>query len=203
VSFERRALAWVALAVAAAVASPGHLEGASPAGKPGRAPDAVVETEAGSFVIRLFPDLAPGQVRYFLQTARSGGYDGTTFHRIVPGQVIQGGDPYSRDLAREPEYGRGGFGMVRAEVSKKAFTRGVVVAARCPTNPDSAGAQFFVVLADQPSLQGHYTVFGEVASGMEVADAIGEAGGDDGKPRRRVEMRVRLQGAGEPPTPQR
>jgi peptidyl-prolyl cis-trans isomerase B (cyclophilin B) len=155
--------------------------------------DAVVETEVGSFVIHLLPDLAPRQVRYFVETAKAGGYDGTTFHRIVPGQVIQGGDPFSKDPAREPEYGRGGFGMVRAEISKKGFTRGVVVAARCPTNKDSAGAQFFVVLADQPSLQGRYTIFGEVASGLEIADAIGEAGGDDGRPRRRVEMKVRLQ----------
>jgi len=158
-----------------------------------RAPEAVVETEAGSFVIRLLPDLAPRQVRFFVDTAKSGGYDGTTFHRIVPGQVIQGGDPFSKDPSREPEYGRGGFGMVPAEISKKGFTRGVVVAARCPTNKDSAGAQFFVVLADQPSLQGRYTIFGEVVSGLEIADAIGEAGGDDGKPRRRVEMKVRLQ----------
>lgn len=140
--------------------------------KPGT--EAAVETPIGSFVIHLRPDLAPGQVRYFLKTARSGGYDGTTFHRIVPGQVIQGGDPYSKDPEREAEYGRGGFGVVRAEVSKRGFTRGVVVAARCPTNRDSAGTQFFVVLADQPTLQGLYTIFGEVASGIEVADAIGD-----------------------------
>jgi cyclophilin family peptidyl-prolyl cis-trans isomerase len=158
-----------------------------------KASNVVVETEVGSFVIHLLPDLAPQQVRYFMDTAKAGGYDGTTFHRIVPGQVIQGGDPLSKDPARELEYGRGGFGMVKAEISKKSFTRGVVVAARCPTNADSAGTQFFVVLADQPSLQGRYTIFGEVASGLEIVDAIGEAGSDDGHPRRRVEMKVRLQ----------
>jgi cyclophilin family peptidyl-prolyl cis-trans isomerase len=106
--------------------------------------------------------------------------------------VIQGGDPRSQDPARTAEYGRGGFGLVRAEPSKKSFSRGVVAAARCPSSPDTAGSQFFVALADQPALQGHYTIFGEVVAGMDIADAIGEAGGDDGKPRRRVEMKVRL-----------
>jgi peptidyl-prolyl cis-trans isomerase B (cyclophilin B) len=159
---------------------------------PKKVSDAVVETEIGSFVIRLLPKLAPTQVRYFLETARNGGYDGTTFHRMVPGQVIQGGDPYSKDKAREAEYGRGGFGAVRAEISKRSFTRGTVVAARCPTNKDSAGTQFFVVLTDQASLHGHYTIFGEVISGLTVADSISELGGDDGHPRQRVEMKVRL-----------
>jgi len=188
----RRFLTLLALVAVGSVAAPALPQTAeSPeAGKKG--PEAVVETEAGSFVIHLLPELAPRQVRYFVETARSGGYDGTTFHRIVPGQVIQGGDPYSRDPARAAEYGRGGFGMVRAELSKKGVTRGVVVAARCPTNKDSAGTQFFVVLADQPTLQGHYTIFGEVVSGMDVADAIGDVGNDDGRPRRRVEMKVRV-----------
>lgn len=173
-----------------AVPSPRGAADEAPTPKPGT--EATVETAIGSFVIHLRPDLAPGQVKYFLKTARSGGYEGTTFHRIVPGQVIQGGDPYSKDPAREAEYGRGGFGIVKAEVTKKGFTRGVVVAARCPTNRDSAGTQFFVVLADQPTLRGLYTIFGEVTSGLEVADAIGDQGGDDGKPRRRVEMRVHV-----------
>ena len=181
------------LVTVGALAAPALPQAAEAPASGKKGSDAVVETEVGSFVIHLLPDLAPRQVRYFVETARGGGYDGTTFHRIVPGRVIQGGDPYSKDPAREPEYGRGGFGILRAEVSKKSFTRGVVVAARCPTNKDSAGTQFFVVLADQPSLQGHYTIFGEVVSGIEVADAIGEAGGDDGRPRRRVEMKVRLQ----------
>ncbi|MFI5183497.1 MAG: peptidylprolyl isomerase, partial [Vicinamibacteria bacterium] len=75
---------------------------------------------------------------------------------------------------------------------KRSFTRGTVVAARCPTNKDSSGTQFFVVLADQPSLQGHFTIFGEVISGITIADSIGELGGDDGHPRHRVEMKVRL-----------
>jgi len=157
-----------------------------------RSPEALVETDMGSFVIRLLPAVAPEHLRHFIDTARSGGYDGTVFHRVVPGQVIQGGDPLSKDPSREADYGRGGFGLLRAEPSKRSFTRGVVAAARCPTSPDTAGSQFFIVLADQPALQGHYTVFGEVVSGMDVVDAIGDTGGDDGKPRRRIEMRVRL-----------
>jgi peptidyl-prolyl cis-trans isomerase B (cyclophilin B) len=177
-------------AVALAALLPAH--GSSGAETDARSPEAVVETDLGSFVIRLFPDVAPEHVRHFVETVRAGGYDGTVFHRAVPGQVIQGGDPLSKDPSREADYGRGGFGLLRAEPSKKSFTRGVVAAARCPTSPDTAGSQFFVVLTDQPALQGHYTLFGEVVSGMDVVDAIGDAGGDDGKPRRRIEMRVRL-----------
>lgn len=157
-----------------------------------RSPEAIVETDVGSFVIRLLPKVAPDHVRHFLDTVRAGGYDGTVFHRAVPGQVIQGGDPLSKDPTREADYGRGGFGLLRAEPSTRTFGRGVVAAARCPTSPDTAGSQFFVVLADQPALQGHYTLFGEVVSGMDVVDTIGDAGGDDGKLRRRIEMRVRL-----------
>jgi peptidyl-prolyl cis-trans isomerase B (cyclophilin B) len=155
-------------------------------------PEALVETDLGSFVIRLLPDVAPEHVRHFIETARAGGYDGTVFHRAVPGQVVQGGDPLSKDPSREADYGRGGFGLLRAEPSKRSFARGVVAAARCPTSPDTAGSQFFVVLSDQPALQSHYTLFGEVVSGMDVVDAIGDTGGDDGKPRRRIEMRVHL-----------
>ena len=177
-----------AVALAALLAAPGS----SGADAETPLPEALVETDLGSFVIRLFPDVAPEHVRHFVDTVRAGGYDGTVFHRAVPGQVIQGGDPLSRDPSREADYGRGGFGLLRAEPSRRSFTRGVVAAARCPTSPDSAGSQFFVVLADQPALQGHYTLFGEVVSGMDVVDAIGDAGGDDGRPRHRVEMRVRL-----------
>jgi peptidyl-prolyl cis-trans isomerase B (cyclophilin B) len=183
-----RAARWAVVIVAATTVLSARRVGAAdaPAG------EAAVETELGSFVIRLLPDLAPEHVRHFVATTRAGGYDGTVFHRILPGQVIQGGDPFSKDPARTAEYGRGGFGLLHAEPSKKSFSRGVVAAARCPSSPDTAGTQFFVVLADQPALQGHYTIFGEVVGGMEIVDAIGEAGGDDGKPRRRVEMKVRL-----------
>jgi peptidyl-prolyl cis-trans isomerase B (cyclophilin B) len=153
------------------------------------APEAVVETEHGSFVIRLRPDLAPAHVAHFVKTARAGGYDGTTFHRIIPGGIIQGGDPVSKDPARAAEYGRGGLGLLKAEFSDLPFTRGVVAAARRPSSVDSGGSQFFIVITDQPSLKGQYTIFGDVSQGMEVVDAVARTPVQGDKPTARVEMR--------------
>jgi peptidyl-prolyl cis-trans isomerase B (cyclophilin B) len=136
--------------------------------------EAVVETADGSFVVRLLPDLAPRHVAHFVKTARTGGFDGTTFHRIVPRGIIQGGDPLSKDPAKKALYGTGGLGLLKAEFSSRPMTRGSVAAVLRPSSPDSAGNQFFVVLADQPSLTGKYTIFGEVTSGMDVVDRIGE-----------------------------
>jgi peptidyl-prolyl cis-trans isomerase B (cyclophilin B) len=136
--------------------------------------EAVVETAEGSFVIRLLGDLAPRHVAHFVKTARAGGFDGTTFHRIVPRGIIQGGDPLSRDPAKKALYGTGGLGLLKAEFSSRPMTRGSVAAVLRPSSPDSAGNQFFVVLSDQPALTGKFTIFGEVISGMDVADRIGE-----------------------------
>ena len=141
------------------------------------------------FVIRLRPDLAPRHVAHFVKTAKARGYDGTTFHRIIPGGIIQGGDPLSRDPAKAAQYGTGGLGLLKAEFSDLPFARGVVAAARRPSSVDSGGSQFFVVLSDQPTLKGQYTIFGEVSQGMEVADAIGRAPVQGDKPTARVEMR--------------
>jgi peptidyl-prolyl cis-trans isomerase B (cyclophilin B) len=149
----------------------------------------VVETEHGSFVIRLRPDLAPAHVAHFVKTARAGGYDGTTFHRIIPGGIIQGGDPVSKDPARAAEYGRGGLGLLKAEFSDLPFTRGVVAAARRPSSVDSGGSQFFIVITDQPSLKGQYTIFGDVSQGMDVVDAVARTPVQGDKPTARVEMR--------------
>ncbi len=132
-----------------------------------------METSKGAFVIRLLPDVAPAHVRHFVKTARAGGYDGTCFHRIIPGGIIQGGDPLTRDPKNAARYGTGGLGLLKAEFSDRPFTRGTVAAVRRPSSNDSGGSQFFVVITDQPSLKGQYTVFGEVAEGMEVVDAIG------------------------------
>lgn len=153
------------------------------------APEAVVETEHGPFVIRLRPDLAPRHVAHFVKTAKAGGYDGTTFHRIIPGGIVQGGDPFSKDPARAAEYGRGGLGLLKAEFSDLPFARGVVAAARRPSSVDSGGSQFFIVLTDQPALKGQYTIFGEVAEGMDVVDALGRTPVQGDKPAPRVEMR--------------
>lgn len=157
------------------------------------APDAgvkevVVTTDAGAFVIRLRPDLAPLHVRHFLKTARAGGYDHTTFHRIIPGGIIQGGDPLSKDPAKAKLYGTGGLGLLKAEFSQEDFARGVVAAARRPSSVDSGGSQFFVVLAPQPSLKGQYTIWGQVVEGMDVADAIGRTPVTGDHPQKRVEI---------------
>src|SRR5262249_39680426 len=136
--------------------------------------EVVVETADGSFVIRLLGDLAPNYVRHFVKTARAGGFDGTTFHRIVPRGIIQGGDPLSKDPARKAPYGTGGLGLLKAEFSTRPMARGSVAAVLRPNQPDSAGNQFFVVLFDQPALTGKFTIFGEVISGMDVADRIAD-----------------------------
>jgi peptidyl-prolyl cis-trans isomerase B (cyclophilin B) len=164
---------------------------ASPA--PARAPaspagpqEAVIETAEGEFVVRLLPDIAPRHVQHFVKTARTGGFDGTTFHRIVPRGIIQGGDPLSKDPAKKSLYGTGGLGLLKAEFSPRPMARGSVAAVLRPRDPDSGGNQFFVTLADQPSLTGKYTTFGEVTSGMDVVDRIGETPVVGDKPQSRV-----------------
>jgi peptidyl-prolyl cis-trans isomerase B (cyclophilin B) len=152
--------------------------------------EAVVETSLGSFTIKLLPELAPSHVRLFVKTAKAGGYNGTTFHRIIAGGIIQGGDPLSKDKSQAGRYGTGGLGLLKAEFSSRPLTRGTVAAVRRPSSADSAGTQFFVCLADQPSLTGQYTVYGEVTSGLEVADRIGQTPVDGDRARDRVEMTV-------------
>ena len=154
---------------------------------------AVVETALGSFTIRLLPAVAPNHVRTFVKTAKAGGYDGTTFHRLIAGGIIQGGDPYSKDPAQSARYGQGGLGLLKAEFSDRPFVRGTVAAARRPSSPDSGGNQFFVCLRDQPSLLGQFTVFGEVTEGIEVVDKISLEPVEGDKATKRVEMKVRIQ----------
>jgi len=156
--------------------------------------EAVVETEAGSFTIRLLPDLAPNHARFFVKTARAGGFDGTTFHRIIAGGIIQGGDPLSKDPTQKALYGTGGLSRqapwrLKAELSDRPMTRGSVAAVLLPGKPDSAGTQFFICLGDQPSLTGKYTIFGEVTSGMDVVDKIGQTPVEGDKAATRVEMK--------------
>ncbi len=161
--------------------------------------EAVVETAKGSFTIRLLPEIAPFHAALFVKTAKAGGYDGTTFHRIVAGGIVQGGDPLSKDPAKAKLYGTGGLDLVNAEVSDRPFVRGTVAAVRKPSGLNTAGKQFFICLRDQPSLAGQYTIFGEVVSGMDVVDQISLTPVDGQAAKERVEMRVRVQ---EPqPTP--
>jgi peptidyl-prolyl cis-trans isomerase B (cyclophilin B) len=149
----------------------------------------VIETEAGAITIKLLPEIAPKHAQHFVKTARAGGYDGTTFHRIVGGGIIQGGDPLSKDPAKAAQYGTGGLGLLKAEFSDRPFARGVVAAARRPSSVDSGGSQFFICLREQPSLLGQFTIFGEVVEGMEAADKIGQTPTDGDKARTRVEMK--------------
>jgi len=156
------------------------------------AQEAVVETAQGSFVIRLLPDVAPLHVKHFLKVARTGGFDGTTFHRVIPHAIIQGGDPLSKDPKKAALYGTGGLGLLKAEFSSRPMVRGSVAAVLRPRQPDSGGDQFFICLFDQPSLTGQYTIFGEVMEGMEVADKIGDTPAVGDKAKDRVEMKVTI-----------
>ncbi len=152
--------------------------------------EAVIETPKGSFTIRLLPEAAPKHAALFVKTAIAGGYDGTTFHRIIMGGIIQGGDPLTKDPTKASQYGTGGLGLLEAELSDRPFVRGTVAAVRRPSSLDSAGTQFFVCLAPQLALAKQYTVFGEVVSGMEVVDQISTTPVDGDKAKERVEMKV-------------
>jgi len=139
---------------------------------------AVVETSVGTFVIDLTPEVAPNHVAFFIKTAQEGGYDGTTFHRVVKYGMVQGGDPLTKDPAKRAQYGTGGLNAVKAEPRAAKMTRGSVAAVLAPNRPDSAGTQFFVVIVDQPGLDNQYTVFGRIAEGMEVVQKISETPAD-------------------------
>jgi cyclophilin family peptidyl-prolyl cis-trans isomerase len=136
------------------------------------AKQAVVETTAGAFIIDLMPESAPNQAAHFMKVAAEGGYEGTVFHRMIPRGMVQGGDPLSKDPAARANYGSGGLGLVKDDPPAAKMTSGSVAAVTIPGKPDSAGAQFFVVLADQPALDGKYGVFGRVSDGMEVLAKI-------------------------------
>ena len=155
-------------------------------------PIAVIETNFGNIVIQLFPDVAPGHVENFVKLAQDGFYDGTTFHRVIPDFMIQGGDPNSKDEDRSND-GQGGPGFtINAEFSDVPHKRGILSMARAQ-DPNSAGSQFFIVVKDSNFLDGQYTVFGEVIEGMEVADKIVnvEKDGND-NPREKVTMKVTI-----------
>lgn len=131
-----------------------------------------IKTEFGEITIELYSDDAPNTVENFKKLANSGFYDGLIFHRIVPGFVIQGGDPYTKDLSNKVNWGTGGPGWnVKAEFNKNTHSRGILSMARSQ-DPNSAGSQFFIVLKDSKSLDGKYTVFGKVTSGMDAVDKL-------------------------------
>jgi peptidyl-prolyl cis-trans isomerase B (cyclophilin B) len=153
---------------------------------------AIIETKLGNIKLRFFPDVAPGHVKNFVDLAKAGFYDATTFHRVIPGFMIQGGDPNSKDHDKS-QHGMGGPGhTVKAEFNEKPHKRGTLSMARS-AHPDSAGSQFFICVADAAFLDRQYTVFGEATSGLEVIDAIVNRPRDPrDNPLERVEMTVKI-----------
>jgi len=138
---------------------------------------AEVHTSAGEIDIRFFPDVAPNHVKNFIDLAEKGFYNGSKFHRVIPGFMIQGGDPNT--ISGSPStWGTGGSGKnISAEFNSVKHKRGIVSMARS-NSPDSASSQFFVMVADAPSLDNQYSVFGQVTKGMDVADKIVNAARD-------------------------
>jgi peptidyl-prolyl cis-trans isomerase B (cyclophilin B) len=157
-------------------------------------PRAVIETKFGEIEIEFLPDKAPGHVKNFLDLARKGFYDGSTFHRVIPGFMIQGGDPNTKDTkASRAMHGTGGPGYtIKAEFNDTSHSRGVVSMARS-NDPNSAGSQFFVCVADARFLDRQYTAFGRVVRGMEAVDKIvGSARDPRDNPNDRIDMKVRV-----------
>jgi peptidyl-prolyl cis-trans isomerase B (cyclophilin B) len=153
---------------------------------------AIIETKFGEIELKFFPETAPGHVNNLIELAKKGFYDGTTFHRIIPGFMIQGGDPNSKNHDKSG-HGMGGPGYtIKAEFNDKPHKKGTLSMARSG-HPDSAGSQFFICVADAAFLNGQYTVFGEVISGMGIADKIVNQP-RDGKdnPNERIEMKIRI-----------
>ncbi len=155
---------------------------------------AVIKTSMGEMVAEFWPEVAPKTVENFKKLAKEGFYDGTAFHRIIKGFMIQGGDPNTKDISKEDKFGQGGPGyMIKAEFNDRKHVRGVLSMARS-SNPDSAGSQFFIMLDTTPHLDHQYTAFGKLIKGEDVLMKIGDAAttrGADGaasKPRQRIEV---------------
>ncbi|MGB4593135.1 MAG: peptidylprolyl isomerase [Coriobacteriia bacterium] len=131
---------------------------------------AVITTKKGVITLEFYPDVAPNHVASFIELAQQGFYDGTTFHRVEPGFVVQGGDPYSKTGAGPVGTGGPGYTLA-AEFNDKPHLEGTLAMARSQS-PDSAGSQFYICLAPAPFLDGNYTVFGQVIEGMDVVKQI-------------------------------
>jgi peptidylprolyl isomerase len=140
---------------------------------------AVVETSRGTFIFELLPQAAPNHVGFFIQNARSGAYEGTTFHRVIKYGIIQGGDPISKEPGKAAAYGTGGMNRLRRELSAESHTIGTVSAVLAPGQPDSGGLQFFVCANPQLALDGQYSIFGRLVEGLEVVQAISAIEADD------------------------
>jgi len=153
---------------------------------------AVIKTNEGEMVVQFWTDATPNTIDNFKKLARQGFYDGTIFHRIVKDFMIQGGDPNSKDPAKENSYGQGGPGyQIKAEFNDHSHDRGVISMARS-SDPDSAGSQFFICLAPVHRLDHQYTTFGKLIKGEDVLEKIGNtpvernAQGEPSKPTKRI-----------------
>lgn len=166
---------------------------AEPSNAEAKAPHVLIKTKFGEIEVVLFPDLAPKHVESFLKLVNSGFYNGTIFHRIIPGFMIQGGDPLTKDPANRSRYGTGGPGYtLPAEFNRVAHEKGILSAART-ADPNSAGSQFFIMVDKAPHLDEQYTVFGEVVKGIEVVDTIVNQPRDmKDNPLERIEMTMEV-----------
>lgn len=153
-------------------------------------------TELGTMELKLWPDVAPLHAAFFEARVKEGYYNGSAFHRVIPGFMIQGGDPNSKNQPRDT-WGTGGYPeKVKAEFNNKKHSRGVLSAART-NDPNSFGGQFFICVADASFLDNKYTAFGEVIKGMEVADAIVNSPRDSrDNPLEKIEMTITVKEAG-------
>jgi peptidyl-prolyl cis-trans isomerase B (cyclophilin B) len=155
---------------------------------------AVIKTTEGDMVLEFWPDVAPKTVENFKTLAKKGFYDGTAFHRIIKGFMIQGGDPNTKDLAKEGQYGMGGPGYsIPAEFNDRSHQFGVISMARS-ADPNSAGSQFFLCNGDASQLDHQYTAFGKLIKGDDVLRKISDTpvvsnGGERSKPTKRIEVK--------------
>jgi peptidyl-prolyl cis-trans isomerase B (cyclophilin B) len=179
-------LTWTGSASAAEKAQPGQAA-------PPKESRAIIKTKFGEMEIKFFRDKAPKHVDNFIKLSKEGFYNKTIFHRVIPGFMIQGGDPNTKDPNKKEVYGMGGPGYsVKAEFNDTPHKRGIVSMARAQ-DPDSAGSQFFIVVEESPFLNNKYTAFGEVVKGMGVADKIVNAPRDGrDNPNERIEMEVQI-----------
>jgi peptidyl-prolyl cis-trans isomerase B (cyclophilin B) len=166
---------------------------------PTSGPKAIIKTKFGDMHIKFHQDVAPKHVENFIKLAKSGFYDGTIFHRVIPGFMIQGGDPNTKNSLRKDTYGQGGPKdekgnpiLLKAEFNDTPHKRGIVSMARA-NEPDTAGSQFFIVVEPSHFLDGKYTAFGEVTKGLGVADKIVIVPRNDRDlPNERIEMTVTI-----------
>jgi peptidyl-prolyl cis-trans isomerase B (cyclophilin B) len=187
----------MAMNISAGCSGKSDLKAAVP--PPDPRPRAIIKTRFGEMELKLYPDLAPKHVENFIKLAKSGFYNGTIFHRVIPGFMIQGGDPNTKYSLRKDTFGQGGPKdekgdpiLLRAEFSDTPHKRGIVSMARAG-EPDTAGSQFFIVVEDSFFLDRKYTVFGEGARGLGVADKIANLPRNERDlPNDRIEMTVTI-----------